>query len=186
MPLIQATVEEVTSRGQKIRGLLKPLTPTNSKGPAWKLKRGLQSYIIGTHDGSITTTDYRDWRFSTFVPKTYASYFEKWDQISTDQFCLNRAYLSVFQRDIPTRDEKELLCLHCDPNEPDNEQNAIYKKGPHLHVVAAVDPIPRAHIPLNMVHLDKVLSSIDNLSEAIESAVVMLKHEILNPLLNMS
>jgi hypothetical protein len=184
MHLIQATFKEVASRGEKVRVLLEPLTPANSSGPAWEPKFVRNSYIIGTHDGARATTNYRDWRFNTFVPKTYASYFEKWDLLSDDQLCLNRAYLSIFQLDIETRSEREFLCLHCDPNEPDNEPHAIYKKGPHLHIVAALNPIPRAHIPLNMVHLQTILSSIETLSEAIESAVVMLKEEILNRLLN--
>lgn len=184
MPLIQATVKEVASRGKKIRVLLEPLTPANLSGPAWESKYIHNSCIIGTHDGARPTTDYRDWRFNTFVPKTYASYFEKWDPLSDNQWCLNRAYLSIFQLDPETRSEKEFLSLHCDPNEPDNEPYAIYKKGPHLHIITAVDPIPHAHIPLNMIHLQTILSSIETLSEAIESAVIMLKKEILTRLLN--
>lgn len=63
---------------------------------------------------------------------------------------------------------------------PDKDK---YKKGPHLHIKAADDPLPHAHIALNLGHLDAVLGSIGTLSEAMRCAIFMLKEEVLDRLL---
>lgn len=97
-----------------------------------------------------------------------------------DQWYLDRAYLTIFRTDPTTRAEVEFLCLHCDPNESDNADHGIYKQGPHLHIRAAEDPIPHAHIALNRGHLEDVLTSAHNLSEAMELGVLMIKEEVLD------
>ena len=160
MPLIKATFDEVAARGAIIRTMLSPLSPLKS-GPASQPTTTTKSYIIGAHGGSQSTSDYRSWRFRTFVSNVYAGYYERWNIISNDSLYLDRAYLSIFRTYTENRDEKEYLCLHCDPSEPDDEPHAIYKQGPHLHIVSATDPLPHAHIPLNMVHKDVILESIN-------------------------
>ncbi len=182
MPIIRATTVEVFSRGKEIRRLLRPIASTYSNGPAWAHKPVGQSIIIGTHDGSSITSDYRDWRFSTFVPKTRASYFEKWDRFDDDLFFLNRAYLHIYLYDTTTSYENELILLHCDPNEAGDTNKTTYKKGPHLHIVAAEYPIPKAHIPLNMIHIHAILNSAQNLLDAMAAAVVLIKEEVLDRL----
>ena len=107
-------------------------------------------------------------------------YFELWRGYGSNSWYLDRAYLSVFQVDPSTHTEVEIVCLHCDPNEPDHAEHALYKKGPHLHVRTADYPVSRAHIALNRGHLDAVLSSVDSLSEAMGLAVAMLKDEIMD------
>jgi hypothetical protein len=109
-------------------------------------------------------------------------YFELWKRIDEDLWFLDRAYLNMYKTDPATRQESKFLSLHCDPNEPDEAPHAIYKKGPHLHVQAADDPFPDAHIALAGRDLGPVLSSVDSLSRAIGWAVCMLRDEVLNPL----
>lgn len=65
-------------------------------------------------------------------------------------------------------------------DKPDKDK---YKKGPHLHIKAADDPLPHAHLALNLGHLDAVLESIETLSEAMRCAIFMLKEEVLDTLL---
>ena len=116
------------------------------------------------------------------MPRFFASYHEQWDEISPNRFCLNRAYLTIFQFHLVGSLETEYLCLHCDPNEPDGPHRT-YKQGPHFHIKGgSPDPIPHAHIALNRLHLKEVLSSISSISHALEAAITMLKEQILEPL----
>lgn len=178
MPVIQITSEELRARGRHIRELLRPLSK-QPDGPAWEPKTTQYNYVIGTHDGSPSSSNHQDWRFATFVPGLRANYFELWKRI--DEFWyLDRAYLNIFQTDPIARTEKKFLSLHCDPNEPDDAPHAIYKRGPHLHIQAASDPFPHAHIALTGEHLDVVLNSFDSLFKAMEWAVYMLKEQVLD------
>jgi hypothetical protein len=52
-----------------------------------------------------------------------------------------------------------------------------------LHIKAANEPLPHAHIALNLGHLDAVLTSIDTLSDAMKTAISMLKEEVLDILM---
>ena len=178
MPIIQITSKELKSRGQHIRELLRPLSKQED-GPAWQPKTTPYNYVIGTHDGSPSSSSHQDWRFATFVPDLQAGYFELWRRI--DEFWyLDRAYLNIFKTDPIARTEKKFLSLHCDPNEPDDSPHAIYKRGPHLHIQAARDPFPHAHIALAGRHLDVVLDSFESLFQAMEWAVHMLKEQVLS------
>jgi len=176
MSRIEITQRDLSLRGDQIRKFLVPLAKAPG-GPAWQTRTPVGSFIIGTHDGSPSASDYRDWRFSTIIPGYRAMYFELW--IKQDpKWYLDRAYLSIFRIEHGSRDETELLCLHCDPNEPPGE-HTLYKIGPHLHIVLAEHPIPHAHIALNKCHLDDVLLSLRSLSAAMAEAVLLIREEIL-------
>lgn len=75
---------------------------------------------------------------------------------------------------------KQLMHEAVKLDKPDKDK---YKKGPHLHIKAADDPLPHAHFALNLGHLDAVLESIETLSEAMRCAIFMLKEEVLDTLL---
>ena len=182
MPVIQVTSEELGARGQHVRKLLRPLSK-RPDGPAWRPKTTQYNYVIGTHDGSPSSSSHQDWRFATFVPGLRAMYFELWKRVDDESWCLDRAYLNIFQTDPTTRTESKFLSLHCDPNEPDDAPHAIYKRGPHLHIQAANDPFPHAHITLTGEHLGDILSSFDSLFRAIEWAVRMLKEEVFDAMM---
>lgn len=177
MPVIQITKQELSSRGEHIRKLLEPLT-NRPGGPAWKPRVTSQNWIIGMHDGAPPNSSHQEWRFATCVPDLRAAYFELWKRADDEVWCLYQAYLNIFRRDPMTREERKFLSLHCDPNEPDHAPHARYKKGPHLHVQAADEPFPHAHLALTGKHLDIALGSVDSLSEAVEWAVRMLRDEV--------
>jgi hypothetical protein len=115
-----------------------------------------------------------------FIDITYTILLERGSHSFLSDKLLDRAYLSLFKTEPSTRTEIEFLCLHCDPNEPDDARHAIYKKGPHLHIQVAEEPIPHAHIALNRGHLDAVLNSPDSLTKAMGAAILMLREEILD------
>src|SRR5579884_608446 len=179
MSIIQVKVHELGSRGRKIQTILRPISHPKHR-PAWDRSNiTSREYIIAAYDGTRPTSEYRDWRFSTFVPNFRAMYFEMWKRSvdNEEYWYLDRAYLSIYQ--IINRSESEFLCLHCDPNIA-NDTKEKYKKGPHLHIKAANEPLPHAHFALNLGHLEAVLTSIDTLSEAMISAISMLKEEVLD------
>lgn len=183
MPIIQCSSAELRSRGKQIQELLQPLTG-RPIGPAWDYKKSRFRWIIAMHDGAPSTTSHQDWRFATSVSNLRANYFEVWRAADGDYWHLYQAYLNIFQRirEQTTYAERKFLSLHCDPNEPDEADHAEYKREPHLHIQAADEPFPHAHIVLTGGHSDLVLISIDSLSEAMEWAVLMLRDEVLNAL----
>jgi hypothetical protein len=202
--------------------MLQPISK-RSGGPAWERNNVTsRDFVIATYDGARPTCGYRDYRFSTFVYNFQAMYFELWKRNEEDEryWYLDRAFLTIYQ--MVSGQEKEFLCLHCEPNlsfeqmDLENKyKNATnnanlqinnrnigskankkqlrdqvgglgkpdkgrYKKGPHLHIKAATDPLPHAHFALNLGHLDAVLESIESLSEALRCGILMIKEEVLD------
>ena len=100
------------------------------------------------------------------------------------QFCLDKAYLTIYERKEPlySVEEREYLCLHCDPNEGDDGEStsAIYKKGPHLHIKVAEHPSPQALLALAIGYLEWVLANAANITEALKKIIQMIKDEILD------
>ena len=180
MPILCTSLESLAARGNVIRTILSPIAGMPG-GPAWNNKATATGFIIATHDGAPPTSDYRDWRFATILPGFRGMYFERWLRVGADRkeiWYLERAYLNLYETIGHTRQETEYLCLHIDPNLPNDTPHWVYKRGPHLHMSAAKHPIPRAHIALNRGHLDEVLRSVESLSQALGLAINMIKEEI--------
>jgi hypothetical protein len=119
----------------------------------------------------------------------HGSYQERWCPVNEKRkrYYLERAYLHLYLTTQIEGEamEKELLLLHCDPNETDEPvdwpglRHSKYKRGPHLHISTAQQPIPHSHFALNACHLDSVLSSVESLTKAMEVAVQMLEDQVL-------
>jgi len=167
-------------RETNIRKMLRPLTlhPSNPACSRSPLFGG--DIAIGAYDGSLRGGVIRDWRFSTRAAQISANYYEIWKQLTgkPGRFYLYQAYLTLFEKLGPTN-EKELIALQCDPQEY-KIAPTIYKKGPHIHVSAAFAPIDKAHIALNLGHLDEVIVNVDNLMEALKRSIEMIRDEIVN------
>ena len=183
MPTIMLSSEAFYHRGQLISDLLRPISRMTS-GPAYAIRPSSNRAVIGTHDGSPPTSGYRDWRFATGYSGMSCRYFEIWlpEDMRVQRWYLHNAYLTIFRRQGPQSDESELLSLHCDPDELDDQDDSrgIYKRGPHLHIKAADEPIPKSHLALTIGHLSQVLSSPDDLTEALGWSIQMVKDEILD------
>lgn len=178
MPVVQLSEEDIARRGSNISRLLRPLSRIPS-GPASERRGGSNGeIIIGVHEGSLIKSDFTDWRFATTTPGFWANYYEIWSLVNEKrrQFCLEKAYLTIY------KDDREFLCLHCDPNgtEIKAAEKAIYQKGPHLHVKCAEKPIPKAHLALTGVHLDKTLSDAAALTNALKWSIQMIRDEVLD------
>ncbi len=179
MTHIQLDHANLSLRGNQIRSMLSVLS-LDPRGPAWDRRPiGAGSLTFSAYDGSRPSGPVSDWRFLTNTEGMRANYYERWNPVPdvTTLLYLDRAYLTIYLRKSP-QEEAELLALHCDPDEPEGE-GAIYKRGPHLHIVAAEYPIPKAHIALAIIHLSDVLASAMNLMDALSKCIIMIRDEVL-------
>ena len=164
----------------RVRSMLRPIARAES-GPASAPQTVGGAWILGTHDGSPSLSGYRDWRFETPAPRHYAMYFEVWKPVDRSRYGLDRAYLNIYQRR-SDGNEREILCLHCDPGESSAAPHAAYKRGPHLHLSFAEDPVKRSHLALYPGRVDELLSNRERLYGAMADAVQMIRDEVLDVL----
>lgn len=111
-------------------------------------------------------------------------YFETWEPAEDGggRYFLRRAYLHVFRVE-GRASEKEILALHCEPEEdddPDRPNLAVYRRGPHLHVTAAEHPIPKAHLALVAGRVEDVLATASSLTEGLARSIEMIGQEVVD------
>ena len=90
---------------------------------------------------------------------------------------LQAAYLTILK--LERGAGSEILGVHCDPLDKSGEPMRSFKKGPHLHVKWAREPLPRSHIPLNYGHVDEVLEDVAAFTKALGAAIFVVRHEVL-------
>jgi hypothetical protein len=176
--------QELFRRGGDVCELLGPLTGSGASRAGFDYRSSYGQVSLAAFSGPRPVSDSIDlWRFTTRVPTLRGSYFERWLPVNErrKRYFLDRGYLHLY---VSTRmgaepTEKQILALHCDPNEPEASKHWRYKRGPHLHISVAESPIPHSHFALNAFHLDSVLRSTENLSEAFGAAVKMLEDQVL-------
>lgn len=172
--------EDVVKRTQEVARLLQPIAPRSQRTacrPRWLDRRYVLCAYIGPEPSD---PDPDEWRFTTRIPKVRACYYERW--LPTDyrqkSLYLERAYLHLFVRGTE-RTEKQILALHCDPNEAESEKHFRYKAGPHLHVSTAEAPLHRSHIALNVNNLEEILRSAATITTAFSHALQMIDEQVL-------
>ena len=186
---VELSERGLSRRGQKINVMLRPLSKQKGSGLATKRLTSATAVTIAAYTGgagekptSTIDTNYRAWRFTTFVPRFRGMYFERWESKGSS-WVLHRAYFTLWKTISSVGEiEKEYLCLHCDPSISNSEAHAKYKQGPHLHIKIAEPEFPNAHIALAFGHLDTVLQSADNLFKAMHWSIEMIKQEVLDEL----
>lgn len=177
----QIRINELGNRVQDIRALLAPLRQTGVP-VACNICR--QQYngckVIGAHEGLKNVENFDDWYFRTFASHIWCQYHELWKPFNGySKLSLNRAYLNVVIENKETRAFDKLVSIHCEPYLIGDTRQSRYKRGPHLHVQKAENPIPKCHFPLNLAELNKVLSSTDNITDALKSSVQIICDEVL-------
>lgn len=169
--------QELIHRGGRIQELLRPISPW-AAGPAYsRLSRGTTHVIIATHDEARPSSHYRDWRFTIDARRHHGMYFEAWRVETRNRYVLDQAYLNVYER--IGMQEREIICLHCDPSLPPDAEHGRYKRGPHIHMSIAGSPFDAAHIALQGPDLAPVLRSPDTVHNALVWGVEMIRDEIL-------
>jgi hypothetical protein len=181
MSVLQIPVAQIEMRSRKVSKLLLPLRP--SKIPVGcktcpQPFRGCK--VIAAHDGTKSVESFGDWYFKTFAPDIVCQYYELWQPFRNDsKLHLFRAYLNLSLVNRSDYKFEKLLSIHCDPCEDNSNAIGRYKRGPHLHVQKAEYPIPECHFPLNFTELDRVLSSVDSVTEALANAIEIVRTEVL-------
>jgi len=169
----------LAGRGRHLQRLLRPISKYPKIGPKWVRRTIRRDIILGAQDELIGEDNHRNWFFYTFSEEIIGQYYEIWKPLRSANWFLYRAYLNLFQPNEANGKLEGFICLHCDPAEQGADEQLKYKVGPHLHILQAKDPIPKSHIALNACHLEDILGSAELLFEAIEQAILMLRHEIL-------
>jgi len=136
--------------------------------------------VLASHDGESDTSDFHSWRCRTTKKELWFTYFELWKE-TTDRatWFLDRAYFHLYRADRDTRSLVQILGVHADPNCTDAMPLRLLKRGPHVHVLMAEEPLPACHFPLNFGHLQNVLSSSPRFTRAIRDAVQVLADDVI-------
>ena len=172
---IELKAENLNSRIPAMAQLLRPLRKGEVACQFCALKRN-GGRVIAAHSGNQSNaSDYREWWFSSFVPFLWCQYFELWKPDERQYiWSLDRAYLHI-KRISQDSAGQDLIMVHCDP--ADDEK---HKQGPHLHFEATYEEVlRRSHFPLNLSELERVLSSLEALTEALSTAVQVVVKEVI-------
>lgn len=183
MPRIRIDEDRLRRRGSEMSSLLLPLRGIERGGPAWERRPFGQSRIKLVARDSDLTPNVDEWRFATFLRDFRAAYQEVWvsvDPVRQRYWCLEKAYLNIYRVNRVTHENDEFVLLHADPEEPDTTAGARYKQCPHLHIKAATEPIPHAHIALAHGYIDVILSSETNLFSSMRLGIELICDEILS------
>ena len=163
---------------KRMTTLRKILQPLSSRISAQRENSVPNSFVLGiSGQGMQNSGVYRDWRFKTNKEKYYGNYTEIWNPTTSSQWRLAIAYLTIYKGPLSTG--KEVLSLHCDPDEPAGSTHYKYKCGPHMHIHHIDSIIKAAHIALNMPNLNLVTNNIEQLDKAFADAIEMITHEFL-------
>ena len=186
MARILATIRELKLRGNQVRQVLEPLA--KSKGRLkWKPRSSSDTFVIGAYSGKAPSGPYRTWRFVTKVSGYTANYFEEWEKDGVNAegvevWEIQKAYLNIYRYERGRNSETEVICLHCDPYISSTAPYSENKRGPHIHVVDANHPLPKAHIALCRNDLSSVLSSVNDLTSALKMGIQMIDDEVMSRL----
>ena len=179
---------DLSKRAAAIRSLLQVLLSAsevqlkNRSTVGSNTVKTAQNYIIGAFDGSKPSNEYRNWRFRSNRADFKCMYFEEWrpEDATRKQWFLQQICFSLFRIVNHTKLPQEILAIHCEPMEPNDRKHLLYKRGLHLHVTLATQPIPHAHFALNNGYLAQVMTSIETLSEALKVALIMVSDQVIN------
>ena len=178
---IRLPEKELVRRRALIGRLLVDLRADKKHRPACDFYRGpeLDRKVLAAHDGLVGGEHYRDWMFRTGAPAVWGQYFEIWspEDVGQRSWTLQAAYLTILE--IRKSGRTEILGIHCDPADGSSEPTRSFKRGPHLHVTCAREPLPKSHFPLNYGHLSNVLQDSAALTKAIRDAVFVVRREVL-------
>jgi hypothetical protein len=92
---------------------------------------------------------------------------------------LAQLFLHLFEDKGRAEKPDEFFALHCEPQEVADSHKSRMKRGPHVHVVRAGYPLSRAHFPLNLGHINEVLTTLSTLTAALNTAIQITQAEVI-------
>jgi hypothetical protein len=175
MPSLTLSTKSLRERSDKLHELFIPLRgskPRVAIRSATDSPRGMTALVA--MDEKAGAVRYLSESFRSSAPALRCSYYELWRGPAGDDWALNRAYFTLLGVAPPARHYDALLCIHADPAD-DND----LKRGPHLHVSCAPDPLHRCHFPLEFGFLDKILRDCGSLTDAMKRAIDIVARDVL-------
>ena len=181
MPVMLNVANLIPGRLKKVQAILRPLAKKGKPVPCNFVPNPRAKSICG-HGGGPGQDHTNIW-FPTSVNGIQGQYHEIWYPLGGEhEWWMERAYFGIRRVVRTLAKAEEILCVHSDPMCDVDDPVGSYKRGPHLHVSVAQSPIAKAHFPLNLGHLEDVLSSCDNLSQAISLAIKVVCDEVISRL----
>lgn len=135
--------------------------------------------IFAVSSGHERGVNFTEWRLITKIESITASYYEIWDDHGKGKYYLDRSYFHLYKLDSTEEDESEYVLLHCDASEPLGIPHSAYKQSPHIHIKAAPNPLPKAHIALYNNRADEILQTIDSFDKALNESIQLFDSQIL-------
>lgn len=170
---VRLTYEELKRRIGSTPRIVSPLALNRKAVFAASQPHG--GYLaIGVYQGGQMPVQPRDWRFS--CPNgVAANYFELWMEFGKNgMYCLHSVCINLYRGgDL----EKPLLMLHADPQTQDGSAHAIYKRGPHLHVMEG-SLWPDVHIGLELGDLRRTVSGATPLTNSLLRSMEMIRDQV--------
>jgi hypothetical protein len=183
MPRIELDADVLFGeRPAHVASLLEPLFVVPHPSCSFFQNRVGVQKILGVGPGTQKTSHPEECWFRTFSDAIWCQYLEHW--VPNDQkerrWHLTAANLHVSTADRESQTRQFLLMVHSERNFEGVEPMGSFKRGPHLHVsrVREGEPLAHCHFPLNLGHLDRVLSSSEGLSRALSDAVKVVRCEV--------
>jgi hypothetical protein len=179
MSITLASRKLFNGRVRQVQKILRPLVGKSGQVACCIVGAGRGRVICGRTGGNVH--DYEEVWFYTRKQDIQGQYHEIWYPGRDEQeWWLERAYFSLRRVISHVAQVEDILCIHSDPQCGEPEPVASYKRGPHLHVSLAKEPLLHAHFPLNRGHLAQVLESCDSLSEAMALAIKVVSDEVVS------
>jgi hypothetical protein len=179
---LNANEHELLQRRPAIIRLISPLVRDRNRIEIRQLPGG-QNYTIcllnkGQSPSTIASADLI--RVPTKIDGVFANYYELWlPERQSGRYLLERAYMHIYSKKNSQAQDKQILCLHCDPLIKTSDRSFAYKRGPHLHVIGATPNIDRSHISICLNDPNFGGADVQTLTLTLQSAVKMIEHEIL-------
>jgi len=139
--------------------------------------RGREELVVAV-PGEPSGGSYRDWTFPTKVERLRGQYFEEWAKVRQNEWELSHICFHIFLIEPGSTKPREIIAIHSEPGEDGRTLTSKLKKGPHLHIKAATEPIGSAHFPLCATCLETVLTSTERLLESFREIIEVLATEV--------
>jgi hypothetical protein len=186
IPISPITVMDPKRRTSELGHLLEPVLNVGALALGFRgvviarrSSSGTEEIVVSAPGKSRSET-YREWRFSTRAEQIQGQYFEEWANVGARRWELKHVCFHLFLVRSRFTPPEEIIAVHSEPSEDGLTLSSRLKKGPHLHVKAAGDPIGGAHFPLCLPCLNPVLNSIESLTGVMSELIGVLALEVVS------
>lgn len=118
-------------------------------------------------------------KFTLYKRAFSGRYKEVWKKEDQRTYYLYMASLEIYAP--PTENSwPEILALHCDPCEIKKDKHLKYKRSPHMHISASIDPFPLAHISLYLDREVDVYETLESFNRYLKRYSILIKEQFMD------